>query len=91
MLRAGRLGVRTLAEAVFSAPVQTGTEANQASCTTGTGSSMAVKLPGRGIKYTPLPSAEVKERVEVYFTLTLGLHGLLYDVVLVRYEVMYAE
>ena len=50
----------------FSAPVQTGLEANPAFYTMGTGSFQGVKRPGRGVDHTPTPSAEVKERVELY-------------------------
>jgi hypothetical protein len=50
--------------ATFSAPVQTGPGAYQASCTIGTGSFPEVKLPGRGVDHPS--SAEVKERVELY-------------------------
>jgi hypothetical protein len=50
----------------FSAPVQTGPRAHPASCTMGTGSFQAVKLPGRGVDHPPPSSAEVKEKVELY-------------------------
>jgi hypothetical protein len=33
----------------------------------GTGSFQGVKRPGRGVDHTPSTSAEVKERVELYF------------------------
>jgi hypothetical protein len=49
----------------FSAPVQTGPGAHPASYTKGTGSSPAVKRPGRGFDHPPPSSAEVKERVEL--------------------------
>jgi len=51
---------------MFSAPVQTGSEAHPASYTMGTGSSPAVKQLGRGVDHPPLSSAEVKGRVELY-------------------------
>jgi len=54
-------------EARFSAPVQTGPEAHLASYTMGTGSFPGVKRPGRGVDHTPPFSAEVKERVKLYF------------------------
>jgi hypothetical protein len=51
----------------FSAPVQIGSEAHPVSYTMGTESFSDVKRPGRGVDH-PLPlSAEVKERVELYF------------------------
>jgi hypothetical protein len=50
----------------FSAPVQTGSEAQPASCTMGTGSFLRVKRPGRGVDHPPPSSAEVTERVELY-------------------------
>ena len=51
----------------FSAPVHTSPGAHPASYTTGTGSFLGVKRPGRGINHPPPPSAEVNERVELYF------------------------
>jgi hypothetical protein len=50
----------------FSAPVQTGCVAHPASYTVGTGSFPGVKKPGRGVDHPLPPSAEVKERVELY-------------------------
>ena len=47
----------------FSAPDRTGSGANPASYTMGTGSSPGVKRPGRGIHHPPPSTAEVKERV----------------------------
>jgi hypothetical protein len=44
-------------------PVHTGPGA---SYTMGTGSFPGVKRPGRGVNHSPLSSAEVKERVELY-------------------------
>ena len=52
-----RWGVR------FSAPVQTGSEAQPASYTMHTGSFPGVKRLGRGVDHPPQSSAEVKERV----------------------------
>ena len=37
-----------------------------------------VKRPGRSVEHTSLPSAEVKERVNLYFYSSLGLRGLFY-------------
>jgi len=65
-LRAGRSGDRIPVEARFSAPVQTGPGAHPASSTVGTGSFPGVKRSGRGVDHSPAPSAEVKERVELY-------------------------
>ena len=62
-LRAGRSGDRIPVMARFSAPVQTGSGANPASYTMGTGSFPGVKRPGRGVDHPPQPSDEVKERV----------------------------
>jgi hypothetical protein len=64
--RAGRSGDRIPVEARFSAPVPTGPEAHQASCTMGTGSFLGVKRPGRDADPLPPSSAEVKNRVELY-------------------------
>ena len=51
----------------FSAPFQTGPEAHPTSYTMGTGSFPGVKQPGRGVDHLLPTSAEVKERVELYF------------------------
>ena len=51
----------------FSAPDQTGSEAHPASYTVGTGSLPGVKQPGCGVDHPPPSSAEVNERVELYF------------------------
>ena len=50
----------------FSTPVQTGPGAQPASYTTGTGSFLGVKRPGRGVGYPSTSSAEVEGRVELY-------------------------
>jgi hypothetical protein len=61
----------------YSAAIQTGPGAHLTSCAMGTGSlSPEVKQLGHGINHTPLSSAKVKERVELYFTPCLDLHGL---------------
>ena len=65
-------------ETRFSAPVQTGPGAHPASCTMGTGSFQVVKRPERGLSHLKPPSAEVKERVELYLSFPLGLRGLLW-------------
>jgi hypothetical protein len=50
--------------AKFSAPVQTGTGDQPASCTMVTGSYLGVKRPGRGVDHPPPSSAEVTEITE---------------------------
>jgi hypothetical protein len=52
---------------IFSAPVQTDPEVDPASYTMVTGSFLGVKRPGRDVDHAPLSSAEVKERIELYF------------------------
>ena len=67
-LRAARSGDRSSVVARFSAPVQNGPGAHQASYTVGTGSFPGVKRPGRGFDH-PLPSnVDIKgrERVELH-------------------------
>jgi len=62
-------------EARFSAPVQTGPEAQPASCTMGTGFFPEVKS-GRGVTLTPPPSSAVgHERVELYLYSPYGPYG----------------
>ena len=56
----------------FSAAVQTGPGAHQASYTMGTGSFPGIKRPGRGVKRPPPSSAEVKERVKLYLYFPSG-------------------
>ena len=51
----------------FSAPVQTGPEAQSASYTMGIESIPGVKRPGCGVDHPPPYRAEVKEREELYF------------------------
>jgi hypothetical protein len=50
----------------FSAPIQTGPGAHPASYTMGTGTFVGVKRLGPGVDHPPLPSAKVKDRVEIY-------------------------
>jgi len=64
-LRAGQYGDRIPVEAIFSAPIQTGTRAHPAPYTMDTGSSPGVKRTERDVDYS-LSSTEVKERVVVY-------------------------
>jgi hypothetical protein len=59
-------GIESRSEARFSALIQTGLGAHQASYTMGTGSFPKVKRPGRGVDYPSPSSAEVKERVGLY-------------------------
>jgi hypothetical protein len=52
----------------FSAPVQTGHVAYQTSCTLGNGCiPRGVKRSGLGADHRPPSSAEVREKVELYF------------------------
>jgi hypothetical protein len=66
-LRAGRSGDRIPVGARFSALIQTDLGAQPASYTMATGSLPRVKRLGRDVDYPPSSSAEVKERVELYF------------------------
>jgi hypothetical protein len=61
-----RSGDRIPVGAKFSAPVHTGPEAHPASYTMGTGSLPRGKAAGDGFDLPPPPSAEVKERAELY-------------------------
>jgi len=63
--------------AIFSVPVQTGSGALPASYTMGTRSFLRVKRQGHGADHPPSSSAMVKEKVEVYLYVALGLRGLL--------------
>jgi hypothetical protein len=65
-------GDRSPVEARFSSPVHTGPGSHPASYTMGTGSVLGVKRPGRGVNHPPPPSAEVKERVELYLFSPFG-------------------
>jgi hypothetical protein len=64
----GGSGDRIPVEATYSAPVQSGPGAHPASCTMGIRSFPGVKRSGRGVDHPRLSSAEVKERVELYFS-----------------------
>jgi hypothetical protein len=61
------LGIESRLGARFSAPVQTGPGAHQASCTMGTGSFPGVES-GRGVTLTPHPLLvpKSKNRVQLY-------------------------
>ena len=65
-LRAGRSGDRIPVGARFSSLVQICPGAHPASCTMGSGSLTGVKRSERRVYHPPPPSAEVKERVELY-------------------------
>jgi len=56
----------------FSAPVQTGPGVQPSSYTIATGSFSGVQQPGRGVDHPPSPSAEVKERAELYLYSPFG-------------------
>jgi hypothetical protein len=56
----------------FSAPVQTGPEAHPASYTKVTRSFPGAKRPGRDVDHPPPSSAEVKERIQLYFNCPSG-------------------
>ena len=66
-LRAGRCREPIPVRARFSAPVQIGPGAHSASYTMRTGSLSRGKAAGAWRNHPPLSSAEVKERVELYF------------------------
>jgi len=57
----------------FSAPVQNSPGAHPASYTMGTGSFPWVKRPERGVENPPPYSAELKERIDLYFYSPSGL------------------
>jgi len=46
-----------------------------------------VKWPGRGVEHSPPSSVEVKERMELYATPPLGLHGLLWGQIYLNFTV----
>ena len=62
-LRAGRSGYRIPVGSRFSAPVQTGPEAQPASCTMGTGSFPWVRC-GRGVTLTPHPRLVPRSKIQ---------------------------
>jgi hypothetical protein len=64
-LRAGRSGDRIPVAARFPVSLQTGPGDHPASYTLGTETFSGVKPPGYGTDHPLLPSAEVKERVEL--------------------------
>jgi len=66
-------GIESRWGARFSAPVQTGPGAPQASYTMGTGSFPEVKRPGRGGDHPPQSRAEVKDGVDRYLYSPFGL------------------
>ena len=71
-------GIESQLEARFSARVQTVPRAHPVSCTIGTGSFPGLKQPRRDVDHPLLPSAEVKERVELYIYSPPGLHDLFF-------------
>jgi len=62
----------------FYSLVQNGPGAHPASYTMGAGSFPSVSRPMRGVNHPTPPSAEVKERIGLYFCSSLCLHGRLY-------------
>jgi hypothetical protein len=65
-------GIESRWRARFSTPVQTDRGTHPASYEMGTGSFSGVKRPGCCVDYLPPSSAEVKERVELYFYSPFG-------------------
>ena len=65
-------GIESRWGARFSARVQTGPGAHSASYTRGTVPFPGVKPPGHGVDNPLPPSAEVKERVELYLYFPSG-------------------
>jgi hypothetical protein len=65
-------GLDILGKTPCSFPIQTCPGAHPASYTMDTGSFPGVKRPGRGDDRSPPSSAEVKERVELYFYAASG-------------------
>ena len=67
-------GIECRCGVTFSEPVQIGPAAHTVSCAMGTGSffSRGWSGPGRGVDHPPLSSADVKERVELNSTPSLG-------------------
>jgi hypothetical protein len=71
-----RTGIESIGGTRFSAPVQSGPGVHPFSCTVGTGSILGSKVAGAW-RWPPTPSsAKVKERVELYPSTCLGLHGV---------------
>jgi len=67
LLQIGRSGDRIPLGARFSTHIQAGTGVHPA-----TGSFPEVKQPGQRVDHPPVSSAEVKERVNLYFYFTSG-------------------
>jgi hypothetical protein len=61
----------------FSLPAQTGPEGVAISCTMGTGCFPVVKRPGRGVNYSPVASARLKNEKSYTSSPPLGFCGLL--------------
>jgi hypothetical protein len=68
----GRHGDGIPARARFSAPVRTVPGAHSASYTMGTGLFSGAMRPGCVVNHPPASSAEVKERVDLYFSSHFG-------------------
>jgi len=66
-MRAGLSGDRIPMEATFSPPVRTGPGAHPASCKMGIEVFFpGLKRPERGVHHSPIYSADVKEKAELY-------------------------
>ena len=61
----------------FSAPFHTGLEVHSASYTTGTGSFLGIKRPGRGVDHPLHLAPTLKKKKSYISTPPLGLRGLL--------------
>jgi hypothetical protein len=65
-------GIESRWGARFSAPAQTGLGTHPASYRMGKGFFLRVKRPGHCVDHPPLPSVEVKERVDLYLYSPFG-------------------
>jgi hypothetical protein len=64
-------------EEKFSALIQTGPGSYPAYCTMSSGYLSQGKASEFGVDHLPPSSTQVKEKLELYFTPLLGVHGLL--------------
>ena len=70
-------GIEFRRRAIFSAPVENGSEAHPTSYTMGTGSLPGVKRPGRGVDHPPHIAPRLKKEYGYTSTPPLGFRGLL--------------